>query len=69
MITLTSSSVSPEAMFVARLVAAGFWHGCGQIFVAAAGCATKVRNKSLRVSSGLSSSKMALLGMDSSLVA
>jgi len=29
-------------MFVARFVAAAFWRGCGQIFVAAASCATKV---------------------------
>jgi len=42
-------------MFVARFVAAAFWRGCGQIFVAAAGCATKVRNNSLGVSSGLQS--------------
>ena len=47
-IKLTSSSVSLEAVFVARFVAAAFWPGCGQIFVAAASCATKVRNKSLR---------------------
>jgi len=47
--------VSIEAMFVARFVAAAFWRGCGQIFVAAAGCATKVRNNSLGVSSGLQS--------------
>jgi len=40
-------------MFVARFVAAAFWRGCRQIFVAAGSCATKVRNKSLRVSSGL----------------
>jgi len=46
----TSSSASPEAMFVAHFVAAAFWHGWGQIFVAAASCATKVCNKSLRVS-------------------
>jgi len=35
-----------EAMFVARFVAAAFWRGCGQIFVAVASCATKIRNKS-----------------------
>jgi len=40
-------------MFAARFVAAAFWHGFGQIFVAAARCTTKVRNKSLRLSSGL----------------
>jgi len=48
-----TSSVSLEAMFAARFVAAAFWHGFGQIFVAAARCTTKVRNKSLRLSSGL----------------
>jgi len=53
LIKIISSSVSLEAMFVARFVAAAFWRGCGQIFVAAASCATKVRNKSLCVSSGL----------------
>jgi len=52
-IKIPPSSVSLEAMFVARFVAAVFWRGCGQIFVAATSCATKVRNKSLRVSSGL----------------
>jgi len=41
-----------EAMFVAHVVAAAFWRGCGHIVVAAASCATKVRNKSLRVSLG-----------------
>ena len=51
-IKITSSSVSLEAMFVTRFVAAALWRGCGQIFVAAASCAI-VRNKSLRVSSGL----------------
>jgi len=51
----TASSMSLEAMFVARFVAAAFWRGCGQIFLAATSCAAKVRNKSLRVSSGLSS--------------
>jgi len=51
-IKIPSSSVSLEAMFVARFVAAVFRRGCGQIFVAATSCATKVRNKSLRVSSG-----------------
>jgi len=35
-------SVLLEAMFVARFVAAAFWRGCGQIFIAAASCATKV---------------------------
>jgi len=29
-------------MFVAGFVAAAFWRGCGQIFVAAASCETKV---------------------------
>ena len=51
-IKITSSFVSVEAMFVARIVAVAFWRGCWQICVAAASCATKVRNKSLRVSSG-----------------
>jgi len=49
-----TSPVSLEATFVVRSVAAAFghgyhththnntWHGCGQIFVAAASCATKV---------------------------
>jgi len=41
-IKITSSSVSLEAMFVVHFVAAAFWRGCGQIFVAAASCATKV---------------------------
>jgi len=40
-------------MFVARFVAAAVWRGCRQIFVAAARCATEVRNKSLHVSSWL----------------
>jgi len=35
-------SVLLEAMFVAHFVAAAFWHGCGQIFIAAASCAIKV---------------------------
>ena len=52
-IKITSSSASLEATFVVRFVAAAFWRGCGQIFVAAASCATKVCSKSLRVSSGL----------------
>jgi len=39
---ITSSSVKLEAMCVARFVAAAFWRGCGQIFVVAASCATKV---------------------------
>ena len=56
-IKITSSSVSLEARFVARFVAAAFWRGWGQIFVATASCATKVRNKSLRVSSGLASAR------------
>jgi len=51
-IKITSLSVPLEAMFVARFITAALWHGCGQIFVAAASCGTKVRNKSLRVSSG-----------------
>jgi len=40
-IKITSSSVSLEAMFVARFIAAAFSGGCRQIFVAAASCATK----------------------------
>jgi len=57
-IKITSSSpVSLEAMFVTRFVAAAFLRGCGQIFVAAASCARKVRNKSLRVSLGLGDNK------------
>jgi len=52
-IKITSSSVSLEAMFVARFVAAALRRGCGQIFDTVASCATKVHNKSaLRVSSG-----------------
>ena len=39
-------------MFVPHFVAAAFWRGCGHIFVAAASCATKIRNKILRVSWG-----------------
>ena len=46
-------SVSLEAMFVARFVAAACWRSCGQIFVTAASCSTKICNKSARVSSGL----------------
>ena len=45
--------VSREAMFVARFVAAACWRSCGQIFVTAASCSTKICNKSARVSSGL----------------
>ena len=56
-IKITSSPVSLEAMFVARFVAAAFWRGCGQICVDTASCATKVRNKSLRVSSVLASAR------------
>jgi len=42
-IKITSSSVSLEAMFVARFVAAAFWRGCGQINFC---CYSKLRNTS-----------------------
>ena len=44
-IKIASSSVSLEAIFVARFVAAAFWRGCGQIFVAATSCAKKSATK------------------------
>ena len=56
--------MSLEAIFVARFAAAAFWRGCGQIFVAAASCATKVRNKSLRVSQGYIDTKLKQTAFD-----